>query len=126
MKNLHKYKILVKKFKGELSLLADHGFKKSTRTYAQVWVNKRANIVVKKPYLICRRMPKLKNIIPTLWFRMRGEDYFVQPLAKRHRPTQALNAFAKLNKIDWISDDIYDLHAGNIGWYKGKPMLFDW
>lgn len=70
----------------------------------------------------------VKYIIPTASFYLPDTAaWVVQPVALRDnaRKYKAYDYFTK-ECVDRNKIRAYDIHPGNVGWYKGKPVLIDW
>lgn len=101
-----------------------HGFVKYTSTYREMLAFKhKSGVVVKQPScIICEATPKSVRI-PTIYL---GGGWVAQPVAKKVRLREAM-ADINLRLIPYLKRDIYpDVHTGNVGWYDGKAVLFDW
>jgi hypothetical protein len=85
--------------------------------------NKKLGVVMKRPAFILEHRTPMQFRVPTYFLQ---ESYVLQPLAERKNLRLALQILrGKLNK--YLKYGIFpDLHTGNIGWYNGKPLMFDW
>lgn len=114
------YSLLIKIF--ERGSNAD-GWSRFTSTYRQMdaYYNKSFGMVVKRPKLILdKRTPKHLRA-PTVSL---GDGWVIQPFVKKTNLKAAVNQIrAELKKYPSIKPDV---HVGNVGWYDGKPVLFDW
>lgn len=132
MKHFYRLKnIVLKECNFGLESLKKYGFKRLHKKYSEgncVWVNKELEIVVKVPY-ICAHNTRMKGRIPTLSFQTDlmypGSMCFIQPLAERHNLGEAERQIKRMNPecVDYGTEDI---SRRNCGWYKGKPVIFDW
>ncbi len=122
MKKLQKIKKLVSKL-NSIEDLTNFGFVKRKvwdSSCGVIYIHQKKRIVVKMPN-ICYGKPRAA--ITTVRFWKGDELIFIQPLCctKKSRLAQ------KLLGIDMgLHGDCHDLHSGNVGWYKGKPVVFDW
>lgn len=101
------------------------GFEKATSTYRdlQAYYNKSLGIVVKRPAFIMEPRTPSFLCVPTTKLR-RG--WVVQPIVQKTRLKEAVR---RLNEqLEPYRKQGYapDLHAQNVGWYKNKPLMFDW
>lgn len=85
--------------------------------YYAVYVNKKIGLVVKRPSCLLDPPEVVEAVIPSVWVG----GYLVQPVALRKRQKLAMRLILKLIGSHWC-----DLHEGNVGWYKDKPVMFDW
>jgi hypothetical protein len=85
--------------------------------------NKKLGVVIKRPVFILEHRTPMEFRFPTYFLQ---ESYVLQPLAERKNLRLALQILrGKLKK--YLKYGIFpDLHTGNIGWYQGKPLMFDW
>lgn len=83
--------------------------------------NKKYGTVVKRPkFIMDSRTPKQLRV-PT--FNL-GDGWVVQPFVKKTNLKAAVNQInEELKKYPRIKPDV---HTGNVGWYDGKAVLFDW
>jgi len=101
------------------------GWKRFTSTYRtiQAYGHKGLGLVVKKQNCILEPRTPMSVRVPTMKLK---NDWVVQPLVKKVRLREACLyiggrlVFARERKIH------PDLHTGNVGWYNGKPVMFDW
>lgn len=92
------------------------GFKK-IKYIGCVFANE--DYVVKIPGIVVGRKPK--NSIPTKIIKIGHEEIWIQPRANT-RFSHKTKIIDKLFERDMGED----LHNGNIGYYKGKLVVFDW
>jgi len=96
-------------------------------TSRRVFFSKKLGVVVKRPYLTGRKLTKrqAKYLIPTLTFtNSKGRcPWFVQPLctATEKAGDRAYRFFSARESLSFG-----DLHEGNVGYYRGKPVIFDY
>jgi len=99
------------------------GWSRFTSTYRQMdaYYNKAFGMVVKRPkFILDKRTPKHLRA-PTVSL---GDGWVIQPFVKKTNLKAAVNQIrAELKKYPSIKPDV---HVGNVGWYDGKPVLFDW
>ena len=86
---------------------------------AVVYHCKDLGLVVKIPNFILNERTPLKVRVPTIRI---DQDFVVQPYVEKVKTKEAYLAILKKLKRDVG----YDLHRGNVGWYNGKPVMFDW
>lgn len=108
----------------ENNIKAD-GFEKATSTYRdlQVYYNKKLGIVVKRPAWILDPHTPSFLCVPTVKLQ-RG--WVVQPIVKKTRLKEAVRLLEKQLKPYRKQGYCPDLHAQNVGWYKNKPLMYDW
>lgn len=104
------------------------GWRRYHSTYRPInaWYNKRLGIVIKRPAnILDTRTPEFLRAPTTdLVFGWRA-----QPILKKVKLARARDAIlCKVNRWNRRHHEHVtpDLHTGNVGWYKGKPLLFDW
>lgn len=86
---------------------------------ASVYKNKKRGLVVKRPNFIYSPMTPLKVRVPTIKLDKFG--WVVQPFVARINTKRACALIRKQ-----LGNFVSDLHHLNVGWYKGKPVMFDW
>ena len=100
-----------------------YGWNRFKSTYRQMdaFYHKRCGLVVKRPkFIMDSRTPKYLRV-PTAVLE---DGWVVQPLVKKINLKAAVNQIrTELKKYPSIKPDV---HVGNVGWYDGKPVLFDW
>jgi hypothetical protein len=97
-------------------------FKSKTREL-DAYYNKKLGVVIKKPVFILEHRTPNKFRVPTFELK---DDYILQPLVSKKNLGDALVKLRKDMK-PYINKGIFpDLHKGNVGWHKGKPVMFDW
>lgn len=83
-----------------------------------VYKSKKLNLILKRPALILNEKTPKSVRIPTI--EINGL-WVVQPIANLENNHGAL---AILTAVKGLGES--DLHLGNVGWYDGKPVMFDW
>jgi hypothetical protein len=84
--------------------------------------NKTYGMVVKRPNFIMDKRTPLKLRVPTVNL---GNGWVLQPLVKKTNLKQAVDQIKMQLKNNYPNINP-DLHVGNVGWYEGKPLMFDW
>lgn len=93
------------------------GFK-SVHKRALVYCNVTLGLILKQPNFIMTPTTPLRVRIPTIYL---GDGWYVQPLAERKNTSEACRLIrAQLGNF------CTDLHRYNVGWWNGKPVMFDW
>jgi hypothetical protein len=83
--------------------------------------NKRIGWVVKCPVLILDQRTPLGVRVPTICLNM---NWVAQPIVQKIDLKKAM-IIIKTKLLGF--EGIYpDLHTGNVGWYKGNAVMFDW
>lgn len=125
MKELLIIKKYIDNHYGDLRYLSKIGFrlqdvKHNNSNLKWFWLNKKEKIIVKNPSLIDDCWPE-NFTVPTVETQDENNDIvFIQPLVNTKNKRRALSILIDKNfKLD-------DLHVDNVGWYKGKPVVFDW
>lgn len=96
---------------------------KSTSRKLNAYYNEKLGVVIKKPVFILEHRTPMKFRVPTYELK---DDYIVQPLVSKKDLGGALLKLREDMK-PYLKRGIFpDLHRGNIGWYQGKPLMFDW
>lgn len=86
---------------------------------ALVYRNKKIGMILKRPnYIDNPDVPK-DVCVPTVQLNKRG--WVVQPIVKKVDRKNAVQLIRKQ-----LGDIKCDLHHLNVGWYEGKPVMFDW
>jgi hypothetical protein len=97
-------------------------FKSKSRNL-EAFYNKKLGLVIKKPVFILEHRTPAKFRVPTYHIK---DDYVVQPLVSKKNLGPAVRKLRKQMK-PYLKKGIFpDLHVGNVGWYNGKPLMFDW
>jgi len=97
-------------------------FKSKTRNL-DAFYNKKLGLVIKKPVFIMESRTPVKFRVPTYQLK---NDYIIQPLVSRKNLGLAVRKLRNQLK-PYLKRGIFpDLHTGNVGWYKNKPLMFDW
>ena len=135
MKKLDKYEKLVKKIKGDLSLLKNYGFKRKTvknSVTGFIYVHPKTKVVIKCCYISTphKRTPKEAIITKVIKLTNGCDPIFIQPLARVSRRDQkmAMELFeTKLSWRDYMTlEDTFDFHDGNVAMYNKQPVMIDW
>lgn len=96
-------------------------------TSRRVFFSKKLKVVVKRPYIVTKTLTKRQErfLIPTLRFtNERGTcPWFVQPLCNASESASD-RAYRSLSQKKM--PEFRDLHEGNVGIYRGKPVVFDY
>lgn len=96
---------------------------KSTYRGVTAYYNKKLGIVVKVPHFILEPRTPLFLRVPTIKL---DDEWVAQPLLRKTDLRRALTMLRKSLK-PYLDKGIFpDIHAQNVGWYNGKPLLFDW
>lgn len=101
------------------------GWKRFKSTYREmsVFYNKSLGVVVKNPKFILDPRTPVSLRVPTVKL---GDGWVVQPLVRKTELGEALRSL-KQDLKPYLKKGIFpDIHSGNVGWYKGKPLMFDW
>jgi len=97
-------------------------FKSKSRSL-EAFYNKKLGLVIKKPVFILESRTPVKFRVPTYQLK---NNYIVQPLVSRKNLGLAVRKLRNQLK-PYLKRGIFpDLHTGNVGWYKNKPLMFDW
>ncbi len=99
------------------------GWKKYASRYRNLdaFYNKKVGLVVKLPACIIEHRTPEELRIPTTNL---GDGWVSQPIALKTNLRAACEAIRK--KLKNHPGIFPDVHTGNVGWYNGKPVLFDW
>lgn len=96
---------------------------KSTTRVLDAYYNKKLGVVIKKPVFILEEKTPKKFRVPTYELK---DGYIIQPLVSKKNLGLALQKLRDEMK-PYIKKGLFpDLHKGNVGWYDGKPLMFDW
>lgn len=104
--------------------LRELGFKRDWFGLSYAFVNKRLGVLIKFPFLTCRGLPS-KHCLPTVFAKSplwKTRLAVIQPIAD----TTNLHEAARLLRRLGVDEEVVDFHEGNIGWFRGKPIIFDW
>ena len=101
------------------------GFQKVKSAYRVIdaYYHRGLGIVVKRPSLILEPRTPSFLCVPTTKLR-RG--WVVQPIVKKTRLKEAVGVLLRQLAPYIAKGYAPDLHAQNVGWYKNKPLMFDW
>lgn len=80
-------------------------------------------VVIKKPACILDKYTPKKFRVPTYELI---DGFVVQPLVSKKHLALAVDIIREDMQPYFKRDGFPDLHVGNVGWYKGKPLMFDW
>jgi hypothetical protein len=95
---------------------------KSTRD-VNAFYNTKLGVVLKLPACILEPRTPIQFRVPTYVLE---NGWMVQPLVQKINRKKAVDAIRKKMKPYLKMGMWPDLHTGNVGWYKGKPLMFDW
>ena len=101
------------------------GFTKVKSTYRNLdaYYHRGLGIIVKRPACILEdRIPSYLKV-PTVNLR---NGWVVQPIVKKTRLKEAVRRLERKLKPYREQGLHPDLHVGNVGWFKGEPLMFDW
>lgn len=111
------------------------GWKRYTSTYRRMlaFYNPKLGIVIKRPNCIYDpRTPRAVRV-PTIPLNGlkdpisgQSNDWVAQPIVKKVRLREAVDILNKKLRKARRKGVTPDLHYQNVGWYKGKPVMFDW
>ena len=97
-----------------------HAYKRRGKPL-KAYYNKQVGWVVKCPVLILDQRTPLAVRVPTI--RLDGE-WVAQPIVQKNDLKAAYERIKdRLKPFDWIHPD---LHVGNVGWFRGEAVMFDW
>ena len=106
-----------------------------------IFINKEIGIVVKRPYLIERGNDDLpERAIPTKIIHVEDNiaeesdssgPIYIQPLADvsqkaKDRAHRILCKIFRVQDPEWASEEISDMHDGNVAMWNGKAVRIDW
>lgn len=112
----------------DATLLLEKGVKvlgfvqvKSSFRDLDAYYHRELGIILKRPALILEPQTPPILCVPTVKL---ARGWVVQPIVKKTRLKEAVERLRRqLKKYP----NIYpDLHTQNVGWYKNKPLMFDW
>lgn len=114
----------------DVVLMLDAGIKvrgfvqvKSTYRNINAFYNHKLGIIVKHP--ACILEPRIPSYLKAPTINLR-DGWVVQPILKKTRLKLAVKRLEKQLKPYRKQGMTPDLHTGNVGWYKNKPLMFDW
>ena len=102
-----------------------YGFVRYRSTYRrlQAYASKERGIVLKRPACILDDRTPKKLRVPTISI---DNGWVVQPIVRKTDLKLAVEIVRRRAK-PYQKYKIYpDIHTGNVGWYNGKAVLFDW
>lgn len=113
-----------------ISDLLDDGIKikgwaqfKSTYRDMDAYRNTKLGVVLKRPACILEPRTPKQFRVPTFSLE---NGWVVQPLVEKVNLGKAVKTIRKKMQTHLKRGLWPDIHVGNVGWYKGKPLLFDW
>ena len=83
-----------------------------------VYRNRDMGIIIKQNSFIMTPTTPLSVRVPTIKLE---NGWVVQPLVSRMEARQAVKLIGKK-----LGNFYCDLHVNNVGWWNGKPLMFDW
>lgn len=101
------------------------GWKRFKSTYREMsaFYNTKDGIVLKKPKFILDHRTPVSLRVPTVKL---GDGWVAQPLVRKTDLGKALKTL-KEDLRPYLKKGIFpDIHRGNVGWYEGKALMFDW
>ena len=129
MKTPRKLKVWRKKFKDmdyDFDELKYHGFQfRLNGSCHGAWINRKERVVIKQPY-VCRYSSIPVTAPPTIMiFKDSDKPIMIQVLCQT--PSNYKEAGILVRKVEKRNrHDETDIHTGNVGLYRNKPVLFDW
>lgn len=118
------------KLLNDVTLMLEAGIKvsgfvqvKSTYRDLDAFYNRSLGIIVKRPACILEDRTPSHLCVPTRKLR---NGWVVQPIVKKTRLKEAVKRLERKLKPYREQGMTPDLHTGNVGWYKGEPLMFDW
>lgn len=84
-----------------------------------VYLDKERFLVLKQPRFIYNSRTPLKFRAPTI--KIDDCGWVAQPYCEKYRLKEAVQILRK-----HLGEFGYDIHHLNVGWYLGKPVMFDW
>jgi hypothetical protein len=121
---------LIRYFNDVLDLIHTGKKVRGWRTYKRsgknldAYYNKKLGVVIKFQYFILDSRTPNKFKVPT--FKLDNDGYVVQPIVEKKNLALAVSKLRTKIKPHLKRGIFPDLHVGNVGWYKGKPLMFDW
>lgn len=115
-----------KKFVKYLSSLGFRRHKKAVSTCGEIFINKKAGIVMKKSFVYTTSKSASNFRIPTEKIKINGDLWLIQPMALCDYDSRKI-AFKYLSE-NLTPKQIYniDYHQHNVGLYRNKAVLIDW
>mgnify|MGYP003341120851 FL=1 len=98
-------------------------YKRSGRNL-DAYYNKKLGIVIKHQHFILETRTPKEFRVPT--FKLDNGGYVAQPIVEKKNLALAVSKLREKLKPHLKRGIFPDLHVGNVGWYKGKPLMFDW
>lgn len=96
---------------------------KSTTRQMDAFYCKKLGVVIKKPVFILEPRTPKKFRVPTYELK---DGFILQPLVSKKNLGLAVKKIQAGLKPHLKRGIFPDLHVGNVGWYKGEPLMFDW
>jgi hypothetical protein len=91
--------------------------------HLDAYYNKKLGVVIKHQNFILDEKTPRKFRVPTYSL---DQEYVIQPIVEKKNLALAVSILREKIK-PYLKRGIFpDLHVGNVGWYKGKPLMFDW
>lgn len=87
------------------------------------YYNRGLGIIVKRPACILEPRTPSFLCVPTTKL---ARGWVVQPIVQKTRLKEAVGVLERQLKPYRDMGYAPDLHHGNVGWYKNKPLMFDW
>ncbi len=102
-----------------------YGFVRYDSTYRrlQAYKHEELGIVVKRPACILDDRTPKKLRVPTISL---GGGWVAQPVVQKTNLKRAAEIIRRRAKPYQKFKIFPDIHTGNVGWYRGKAVLFDW
>jgi hypothetical protein len=98
--------------------------KKFPQRSVDVWINRTLGLVLKRFNYVLSNAEDLppEVLLPTLELGETSDVWWAQPLVSMVNRKKAVRKIKKR----LTGRQFPDIHCSNVGWYKGKPYLFDW
>lgn len=109
----------------KLKLDSGFGWKRYRSTYRSLaaYRNESMGIVIKKQNCILEPRTPLSVRVSTEHLR---DGWVMQPIVKKVNLKMACENIRRRIAGVYKKGIFPDLHTGNVGWYDGKPVMFDW
>jgi hypothetical protein len=99
------------------------GFSEHKSPRVDGYYHRKWGIIIKNPKLILDPDLPDKYKVPTVEL---GNGWVMQPIVKKVELKRAVDILRK-DMEKYLKTGAYpDLHYGNVGWYKNRPVMFDW
>jgi hypothetical protein len=101
------------------------GFTRFQSTYRtlQAYGNRKLGVVVKQQNCILDPRTPDNVRVPTIYLK---NGWVIQPFVKKVKLKRACELIRASLSESYKRGVYPDLHTGNVGWYQGKPVMFDW